>query len=131
MARAHPKRVVTGLTIAVENEYCNYPAGKLADGGRLANFRHPALSESFAVLACDVVPPRVASGCAGALSGADARRPSGSDSPAHGLGVRGLFESTKRSDLTESGRTIVITVRMERVRASDGMRTKADIETLL
>ena len=84
------------------------------DGGRLANFRHPALSESFAVLACDVVPPRVASGCAGALSGADARRPSGSDSPTPGFGVRRLSESTKRFDLTESGRTIVITIEIVR-----------------
>src|SRR5262245_57149134 len=44
MARPHPTRVVTGLTVAVENEYGNYLAGKVMDGGRLANFRHPALS---------------------------------------------------------------------------------------
>jgi len=54
-------------------------------------------SESFAVLACDVAPPRVASGCAGALSGADARCPSGGDSSATACACGAC--SSRRSDL--------------------------------
>src|SRR5262249_44024317 len=89
MARTHPTRVVTSLTVAVENEYGNYLAGKVMDGGRLANFRHP---RAIRIFRCARLRCRAASRSVwmrGALSGADARRTSGSDSPAHGFGVRG------------------------------------------
>src|SRR5262245_32007264 len=58
MASAHSTRVVTSLTVAVENEYGNYLAGKVMDGGRLAKL---AASRAIRIFRCARLRCRAAS----------------------------------------------------------------------